>query len=268
MQHSQRYSLKKRASIPALFIMTILCSTAIASYVTDVSALSPSVEDYETWYAANVLHFYGEGAKTELNISVDALLNGTFTRSENVSFHVLNKLNITSDYQISGVSLWTILEQQDLLQPNATCIKFFGKDGYNSYNLPLRIFENSSDKVFIVTQEDGQTPVDGPLKVAVRLDAIQNDTEITAMFEALGLPGENSVHNSKYSVKMLTAIEINCDVLDYATSSPSSSTTIPTEDNNIPGLNSAFLMLFVGIGIVSLLHYHKRKMTSMKREDK
>lgn len=269
MQQSHLNSMKKHAIMPTLVIVSMICSTAVAFSVTEAAAYdyTPSLGDYEEWYSNSVLHFFGAGAKNELNISVESFLNGTFPRSENIPFHVINKLGTTSDYLISGVPLWSIFEHHDLLQLNATCVKFIGNDGYKTYNLPIRIFENDSEQVFIVTQEDGQPPEDGPLKVAVMMDAIQNDIEIKAMFEALGQPGENSVHNSKYSMKWLAAIEINYDVLNYTTASTTPSTSTPTDENTIPGFDTFFLLLLGGIGIIQGINYSK-KTTVKSREEK
>lgn len=142
-------------------------------------------------------------------IGISYLLNGSFTRLENVEFYVLNSFGTEYNKTISGVILLDILDLYNLLGDDAEYIRFQALDGYKSYNLPIRLIKDNPEMVIIVTHEDGQLLKskemggNGPLMVAVNYDCIKDDSEMQQIFED---KNQDFVHNSKYNVKYLDTI--------------------------------------------------------------
>ncbi len=156
------------------------------------------------------LRIYGN-VQSELLIGISYLLNDTFERRENVSFHQLNMYNNTREFNISGVVLWDILKKSGIVGTDASSFRFESTDGYETYLLPISILKEHSDEILIVTHIDGEIiPYqadggDGPLKVAVFMEAIQENPSVQKTFDEYN---QNFVHNSKFSVKYLNMIQI------------------------------------------------------------
>ncbi|TFH30880.1 MAG: hypothetical protein E4G98_01230 [Promethearchaeota archaeon] len=190
------------------FLIIGVCFAGVFLSQIGLASADPSQSDLDQLYLDDKIHLYGDGIKNPINVSHSALLNETYTTFLNISYLFLNRVNTTYNLKISGVSLANILQTHDILQDNATYVQFVGNDGAKSFYLPLRIILADVQNVLIVTEEDGGAPDDGPLKIAVFLDAIVNDTEMIQYFHENCAPGEDFVHNSKYAWKWLTAIHI------------------------------------------------------------
>ncbi len=188
----------------------------------------PSIEDLENYYNNQILHFYGDGVMESFNISKTALLNNTYETCKNLNFTWLNKMGTKNYLQISGVFLYSIFNNLDVLNDNATYIRFVGNDGYKSYYFPIRIMKNNTHSVIITTEENGEVPPKGPIESNVLYESIVNDSEMIAMFKELGASGENFVYNSLFNVHYLSAIEISTIHLNY-------NNTIENDDN--PSIN-------------------------------
>ncbi len=142
-------------------------------------------------------------------IGISYLLNGSFTRVEDVEFHVLNMAGVEENRTISGVILWDILISYNLLGEDAEYIRFQSIDGYTTFNIPIRLIRSNPEMVIIVTHEDGQllepktADGDGPLAAAVDFDCIKDDSEMQQIFED---NYQDFVHNSKLNAKNLDTI--------------------------------------------------------------
>ena len=156
------------------------------------------------------LRIYGN-VQQDLFIDPSYLMNNSFPQIENASYHILNSFHNTEDMYISGVALWEIFTQTQILGDNATYVRFEADDGYQTYFLPIRILRAHPDKVVIMTHIDGMPMLskeeggEGPLRIAVYLDVIANDTEVQDTFAQYF---QTFVHNSKFSVKYLNAIYV------------------------------------------------------------
>lgn len=155
------------------------------------------------------VRFYGN-VQQEMFVGISYLLNDTFERVENVSFHQVNMYNNTSDFNVSGVKLWDIVSELRIISSEAETFRFEALDGYATYELPINILRNFPDKILIITHIDGELikPQEeggsGPLKVAVFMEAILDNPQIEATFEKYN---QEFVHNSKFSVKYLNMIQ-------------------------------------------------------------
>ncbi len=144
-------------------------------------------------------------------IGISYLLNESFTRVEDIEFHVVNSFGTEFNRTLSGVMLLDILTLYNLLRDEAEYIKFKSMDGYTTYNFPIRLIRNNPEMVIIVTHEDGQLLKSkesggiGPLAAAVDFDCIKDDSEMQHIFED---NHQDFVHNSKFNVKYLDTIEV------------------------------------------------------------
>ncbi|MHA1584588.1 MAG: hypothetical protein ACTSVU_03650 [Promethearchaeota archaeon] len=236
----------------AILIFGMLCFSILPSLISEKPNISPNFKfnnpsaqekledptpnELETYYNNEILHFYGDGVSHVLNISKKTLLNNTYESCENINFTMLNKMGTKEEIQISGVYLHSIFELTGILNQNATYIRFIGNDGYKSYYFPIRILNNNTHSVIITTEENGEIPEKGPLEGNVIYDSIANDTEMIAMFHALGQPGENFVYNSVFNAHYLSAIEVSIVQLNYNNTDTTESSSNTVSNNPvIPG---------------------------------
>ena len=144
-------------------------------------------------------------------IGISYLLNESFTRVEDIEFHVVNSFEKEYNRTLSGVMLLDILTLYNLLGDEAEYIRFKSMDGYTTFNFPIRLIRNNPEMVIIVTHEDGQLLKSkesggiGPLAAAVDFDCIKDDSEMQQIFED---NHQDFVHNSKFNVKWLDTIEV------------------------------------------------------------
>lgn len=96
---------------------------------------------------------------------------------------------------VTGVTLWSIIEFTDINYTTATHIEFVASDGFSTYNVSLSDIETYTSKVLIIYEEDGELldpSSDGYLKSLV-------DYSIT---EGYGIQ-----RSGQYSSKFLNGIE-------------------------------------------------------------
>ncbi|MFX1570159.1 MAG: molybdopterin-dependent oxidoreductase [Promethearchaeota archaeon] len=105
----------------------------------------------------------------ELQLSVADLKSDKYDQILDKNFHFLNAIGREFDEIYSGTSLWSILEEENILNEDASSFLFVGGDGYwAETSLPLAMAENNSDQVIIAYEKDGD-PIyfDGPLRSIV-----------------------------------------------------------------------------------------------------
>ncbi len=241
----------------SLLLLGVCFAGFIVSQIGLVSA-DPSQSDLDQFYSEDTVHFYGDGVKNSLNISRSALLNETYITYQDIHYLFLNRANTTYNLTITGVSLADILQTNDVLRDNATYVQFVGVDGAKSFYIPLRIILADVQNVLIVTEEDGGSPDDGPLKIAVFMDAIENDTELIQYFQENCAPGEDFVHNSKYAWKWLTAIHITTK--DSILQATTDDDVDDVDDDNTSGSIAGFSSIIIAIlgSSVVLLHKYRK----------
>ncbi|MFX0030360.1 MAG: molybdopterin-dependent oxidoreductase [Candidatus Hermodarchaeota archaeon] len=105
----------------------------------------------------------------EIELSVADIKSDKYHQVIDRTFHFLNAIGNEFDEIYSGASLWSILEEEDILNEEASSFIFIGGDGYwaESY-LPLALAENYTEQIIIAYHKNGE-PIyfDGPLRSIV-----------------------------------------------------------------------------------------------------
>lgn len=152
--------------------------------------------DIDLFQDPNTVKIKGSGISGELTLSLSELKSDKYTQVENKEFFFENRIGNTYWRTYSGVSLWSILEQEGILisSPSNLTFLFMGRDAYRSpLPLNLSIAQNNPTKVIIAYAEDGQPLFgDGPLRSVINQTVMPN--------------GEVS---SQYSVQQLASIIID-----------------------------------------------------------
>jgi len=105
----------------------------------------------------------------ELELSVSDIKSDKYQQVEDRTFHFINAIGSEFDEVYSGASLWSIFEEENILNEDALSFLFIGGDGYwaETY-LPLNLAENNTEQIIIAYEKDGE-PIyyDGPLRSIV-----------------------------------------------------------------------------------------------------
>ena len=137
----------------------------------------------------------GTGIKTEISISIDELKSDKYLQIEDYSFDIVNSFENEYSIIYSGVSLWSILEMENLLNkdPSELTFQFWGRDAYHSPKpLNLSIAQNNPSLVILAYEQNGASLFEeGPLRSVID-DSIMPEGE----------------YSSQYSVQKLTSIVI------------------------------------------------------------
>jgi DMSO/TMAO reductase YedYZ molybdopterin-dependent catalytic subunit len=105
----------------------------------------------------------------ELQLSVSDIKSDRYDQVIDKTYHFVNAIGREFDEIYSGASLWSILEEENILNPGASSFLFIGGDGYwAETTLPLTLAENFTDQIIIAYEKDGE-PIyfDGPLRSIV-----------------------------------------------------------------------------------------------------
>jgi hypothetical protein len=155
---------------------------------------------------------YGEGIQEEIYIPLsDIQNNDTFNYINNKDFDMLNSWGTEYHRSYSGIALDDVLIKAGLTGLYDERLQFEADDGFKSFELPVRIVLSNPGMVLLAHKEENQLLEpkelggDGPVKSVVSLEAIQNDTEVQAIFKS---NGQNFVYNSVFAVKYCKWIKI------------------------------------------------------------
>ena len=131
--------------------------------------------------------------KEELRLSLSEIKSDKYTQVKDKVFNIVTQVE-PHYYVYSGVTLWSILETENILEPDATTFTFIGSDGYESPE-PLSLKEVAQkyqNDVILAYEYDGDPLYEeGPIRSVIDDDAIP--------------PGE---YSSQYSVSNLVEIRI------------------------------------------------------------
>ena len=131
--------------------------------------------------------------KEELRLSLSEIKSDKYTQVKDKVFKIVTQVE-PHYYVYSGVTLWSILETENILEPDATTFTFIGSDGYESPE-PLSLKEVAQkyqNDVILAYEYDGDPLYEeGPIRSVIDDDAIP--------------PGE---YSSQYSVSNLVEIRI------------------------------------------------------------
>lgn len=144
----------------------------------------------------NILTIKGDGVNREITLTTTQLKSDKYDQYIDKTFHLMNSFETESDVIYSGVSLWSVLVEEALIDADAAVLtfQFWARDLYHSPKpLNLSIAQNNPDLVVIAYAENG-APLfgEGPLR-SVLDQSIMPDGE----------------YSSQYSVQMLSEIIIN-----------------------------------------------------------
>lgn len=113
----------------------------------------------------------------ELKLSLEDLKSDKYTQVEDRTFHFINAYGTEFEGTYSGVSLWSILEEEGVLEEDASAFVFIGSDGYESENpLELSLAEDNPKDVILAYEENGQ-PIfeEGPVKSIIDREVIPDE---------------------------------------------------------------------------------------------
>jgi DMSO/TMAO reductase YedYZ molybdopterin-dependent catalytic subunit len=139
-----------------------------------------------------VLTIKGSGIEDELKLTLSEIKSDKYRQVKDKEFHFKNSVGTEWDAVYSGVSLWSILEAEDILKPEASSFLFIGEDGYEApTTLSLSLAENNEDQVILAYEKDGEPLYEkGPLRSVIDYEVIPE------------------YYNSQYSVYNLRYVEI------------------------------------------------------------
>ncbi len=144
----------------------------------------------------NKITIDGNGTTKSITISISQLTSGKYEMVEDKIFHIKNSFDTESDITYSGISLWSILVEENLLVQSSSDLefRFYARDGYSSPKfLNLSIIEAFPNLVILATKENGvPLTIEGPLR--------------SVMDQSIMPEGE---YSSQYSVQQLSLITIN-----------------------------------------------------------
>lgn len=152
--------------------------------------------DIDLFQDPNKITIRGKGVDRELTLSITELKSSKYDQIIDKTFHLKKSTGYEYTQTYSGVSLWSILEVENLISEDASLLKFQfkGRDGYDSKFLNLSIVKNNPELAIIAYEKSGDplSLAEGPLRSVLDQTIIPN--------------GEFS---SQYSVQKLSDIIIN-----------------------------------------------------------
>ena len=175
-----------------IFIASV-CVGLSVFWLTSYALITLDVDFFQD---LNTIRINGTGVKSEISIHINDLKSSKYDQIIDQTFFIENRIGGTYDKVYSGVSLWSILDVEDILNNDPDFLSFilWGGDAYHSPQpLNLSVAKNHPNLVIIAYAEDGDPLFgDGPLR--------------SALNQSIMPIGEVS---SQYSVQQLIRIEIN-----------------------------------------------------------
>jgi hypothetical protein len=174
----------------------LVASIMIAMGVFWLSVYAMIELDINPFQDPNIITFKGNGLNREISLEVNQLKSDSYHQVIDRTFHIINFYETEYTMVYTGISLWSILDTETLLDgsPSELTFQFYGRDGYHSPKpLNLSIAQYFPDLVILAYEENG-APLfeDGPLRSVI------DQTIVPA--------GEFA---SQYSVSLLNTIIIN-----------------------------------------------------------
>ena len=101
----------------------------------------------------------------ELQLTVSDIKSDKYQQVKDRTFHIIKANGKEYDLVFSGACLWSILEEEAILNSDSSTFLFMGGDGYNAETpLPLSLAQNYTELIILAYEQDGQ-PIffDGPI---------------------------------------------------------------------------------------------------------
>jgi len=174
----------------------IIASIAVGMVIFWLFLFAVIELDANLFQDPNSITIKGDGINREITLTISQLKSDKYDQYIDKNFHIMNSFETEYDIIYSGVSLWSILVEENLLdlEPSSLTFQFWARDLYRSPKpLNLSLAQNYSGFVILAYEENG-APLfeEGPLRSVI---------DQTIMPE-----GE---YSSQYSVQMLSEITIN-----------------------------------------------------------
>jgi hypothetical protein len=155
--------------------------------------------DVNLFQDPNTITIQGDGLNRQITLTTTQLKSDKYDQYIDKIFHIKNSVEREYDEIYSGVSLWSVLVEETLIDvdPSLLTFQFWARDQYHSpFPLNLSIVQNNPDLVIIAYEKNG-APLfgDGPLRSVID--------------QTLMPQGQ---YSSQYSVQMLSKIIIDMHV--------------------------------------------------------
>jgi hypothetical protein len=173
-------------------LVASICIALTAFWLTIYAVITLDINLFQN---PNTIKINGSGVKGDITINLNELKSSKYIQVIDQKFFFENRVGNSYEKVYSGVSLWSILEVEDILNDNPNSLTFilWGRDAYRSPQpLNLSIARDYPNLVIIAYAEGGYPLFgDGPLR--------------SALNQSVMPIGEVS---SQYSVQQLALIEI------------------------------------------------------------
>ena len=173
-------------------LVAAICIALTAFWLTIYAVITLNINLFQS---PNTIKINGSGVKGEITINLNDLKSSKYTQIIDQKFFFENSVGNTYEKVYSGVSLWSVLEVENILNDNPNTLTFilWGRDAYRSPQpLNLSIAKDYPSLVIISYAENGNPLFgDGPLRSALNQSVMPS--------------GEFS---SQYSVQQFALIEI------------------------------------------------------------
>ena len=174
----------------------LVASICVGLTVFWLSIYAVIILDVDLFQDPNTIKIKGSGVNQEITIHLDDLKSSKYTQVIDQTFFFRNRVGSTYERVYTGVSLWSILEIENMLNDDPSRLTFTlrGRDAYSSPQpLNLSIAQNFPGLVILAYYEDGQPLFgDGPLR-SVLNQSVMPSGEVC----------------SQYSIQQLSSIVIN-----------------------------------------------------------
>lgn len=175
-----------------IFVASI-CVVLTAFWLTLYAIITLDINIFQD---PNTIEIKGSGVNGEITLSLNELKSDKYAQITDQTFNFENRIGNKYERVYSGVSIWSILEEENILNDEPSNLRFilWGRDAYRSpIPLNLSIAQNNPGLVIIAYAENGQPLFgDGPMRSVLNQSVMPS--------------GEVS---SQYSVQKLASIEIN-----------------------------------------------------------
>lgn len=111
-----------------------------------------------------------EGEVSEkLELTLSDLKSDKYDQIYDKTFHIVNAIGREYELTYTGVSLWSIFEEENILGVNALTFLFIGGDGYYAETpLLISLAENHTDQIILAYEQNGEPLFeDGPVRSVV-----------------------------------------------------------------------------------------------------
>lgn len=149
----------------------LIASIFVSLFVFWLTIYAFTILDVNLFQDTKIVTFKGNGLKTNIVISVDDLKSDKYLQVEDHTFDIVNSFEIEYSITYSGVSLWSILEVEDLLLKDFSELKFqfWARDAYHSPKpLNLSIAKDNPTLVILAYEEGGSSLFEqGPIRSVI-----------------------------------------------------------------------------------------------------